>query len=1086
MVIKIDSLLGQLKKYGILSHTLNITKGDYTKTVLYPLTDSRELSGFSSSELRREQTTAELPSFICIRGNSYDGHEYADQIVRKGVNVLIVEKELTHLSLNNEVKQIIVFNSRKALASLAVLYFNDPSAKLRLIGVTGTNGKTSIVKIIESILIKNGMSAGTIGTLGYSINGEHFPLERTTPDITELNQILKEMVNKDVKYVVMEVSSHSLNLDRVYCLKFDLAIFTNLTRDHLDFHSTMENYYLAKKKLFTYLKEKNGVALINTDDSYGKRLFREIASPKYSISIKKLQDKAIEQSSNSYDEQAEVSFSLIKNDLSETDFELKFNESFADEILNEKRTLFRISTPLLGEHNAFNLSAAISTVKLINNEIALEKIISSLPTSISGRLQRVENQSGFSCYIDYAHTPDAIENVCKTLRSILSGIFAPQNSEVSFKAQRRLITVVGAGGDRDRGKRKEITDSALKYSDLVILTSDNPRKENPAVILFDMVEHLPLSARYWIVTNRREAIKTAVSLAAKEDVVLIAGKGHENYQELAEERIPFNDYQEAQNAILRRDKGNKPKSSSEQGTNLFNKIDYEEASPSTIKLTIPLDLLQLRLLMGFCSINTFSATRKKQNQPQQMCDCLRSYDPVLSKEILSSQNRKISYVSSDTRTINNDSVFFALKGENFDGHDFVSEALKFENNWAVVDEDYVFPKKSSQSEGSFPDNSQPAFEEDAHSSPEKLLIRVSDTQTAFGILAKKYRSLFKAEVIAITGSSGKSTTKEYCYNILSRKSNVLKNHANENNLLGVSKTILRLKPETDYAIIEIGSNHFGEIKVLADTCQPDIGIITNIGPSHLEFFGDLIGVFREKSSMLKKVKKFALIPANHELFDKLAGNLIRIDFERKKYLSYLEKVVGVELISIDKERSVFLIDQEKYSIASDIKFNVYNAAFAVVLALKLSLSKTEIQVGLEDSLPLKDRMEVFESGGRTVISDCYNANPVSMKAAIDYWLAYEPERSHVAILGDMLELGENSASFHREIGEYLREHISNTGEQPRIIGVGNQARHFGGDQFFKNTAELISSGFLDSVDKKAVILLKASHGVHLEKIKGRL
>lgn len=1090
--IEISIILERLKRKNLLINTRHLTENDYSRKLAYPQIDTRKISELhkakrvtdiseNDSVISPADNNSAIIPFLCIRGSLYDGHDYIEQVIEKGIELLIVDEEwLENQSLKN-VKQIVVTDTRKTLAVLASLFYDDPSGKLFLIGVTGTNGKTSIVKIIESVLLKQGVSAGSIGTLGYTMNGLHYETERTTPDITELHQILSEMITEGIRYVVMEVSSHALKLNRVYGIKFDIAVFTNLSREHLDFHTDMEDYYQSKKLLFSYLRENNGIAVINIDDDYGKNLYLDYTGEKYSVSAYS----------------GDLVYTTKKRSFSETVFDIRSSNKLLSKITGQSLlSNFSIHTPLLGEHNAFNISVAYTAVMLTNECFAADSVIKSLPNMIRGRLERVESPAGCNCFIDYAHTPDAIENSCKTLRSIMyeqsDSLYSDIRNEnlngLSKALHRvgRLICVIGAGGDRDKGKRKEMTEAALKYSDLVIITSDNPRKESPESIIRDMVNGIDLYANYWIVVNREEAIETAILLADEEDVVLIAGKGHETYQVFANRTIVFNDYEVALKYL---------KASQTRAETLLQEERSDPVasegithSPATVELSIPIDPLQLALLLN-----------------ESRCADDLSYDKSIN------ENREmLRAVSTDSRTIKMNSLFVALKGEKFDGHNYVLEVLKEETNTAIVGDSYQLSDNQKQLQ--------------------QRLIRVKDTQTAYSKIARKYRSLFQSTVIAITGSSGKTTTKEYCYNILSTSGWVLKNYANENNIIGVSKTLLRLTPEHDYAVIEIGSNRLGEIGVLADTCNPDIGIITNIGPSHLEFFGDLNGVFREKTALLNRDLKLAIVPLNSSYFDKLEGKFLRVGISEDKSKiqvssvteqpdSVLTKNISFpsglrEIIILDKDNSgsLFEINQERYRVPSGIVFNILNAAYAVTLAQAIGIDPESIRAGLKMPLVIEDRMQVFQSGKRTIISDCYNANPVSMKAAIDYWLAFKQESSHVAVLGDMLELGSKSVYYHSEIGRFLSEKSSELKQDTVILTVGNFAMHYCSaieseesnnsmvknkslkreklsgvrHYHFSNVEDLLRFDFDALIDKKAVILLKASHGIHLEKLKGRL
>src|SRR5690554_1608164 len=885
-IIKVSEILEKLREKELLIRTREISPKTLFNSMKYPITDTRELEKRADTP---KETSSFLP-YICIEGTVYDGHTFIGQAVQSGIRLFIVEKE----QKRDDIMQIIVKDSRKTLAVISNLFFDYPSSKLFMIGITGTNGKTSILRLIESVLSKLGKSVGSIGTLGYMINGEHHELERTTPDIKELHSILDETVLNGVQYVIMEVSSHALKLNRVFELKYNLAIFTNLTRDHLDFHPDMEDYYLGKKMLFDNL---NGPALINTDDSYGARLFSEFTGEKYAIST------------NNYSN-SDIRYKIHQSNLFETRFQLEFKGDYREKFVLQRANSsdFIIETPLLGSHNAFNITAALAAVNIITETFS-DDTIAHLPDRLCGRLERVKNDIGLACFIDYAHTPEAIISVCKTIKEGL------ENTGKNNHKKGRIICVIGAGGDRDRGKRKEMTDAAFRYADLVIITTDNPRKENPADIICDMVQDYDPISNYWIAIDRRTAIEIAVSLAQIDDAILITGKGHEKYQEFSRERISFDDYKIAQQAIAKRVMMVKT------AENLSDQTDINGYSPATIEVSIPLELMQVRLLLenNDYLAEELSWGRKKEEKQYRISRNQKRIEKLRS-EGLTIDRKLFTAVSTDTRTIKDNTLFIALKGNTFNGHDYVESALANRSNWAIVAQD-------------FPPYDNPDLD--------RRIIRVKSTIKAYATLAKKYRNLFHATLIAITGSSGKTTTKEYCSNILSVTHRVLKNIANENNLLGVAKTLFRLSPSHDYAVLEIGSNQVGEIELLADTCQPDIGMVINIGPSHLEFFHDLNGVFKEKSALLKRDLILRFIPGDDDFFSHFNDQYIRVSLADDSH--HNNKHYHVEIISQTRDMSIFKIEGNTYSISSGTRFNVLNAAFAIVLARAVGLESESIQ-----------------------------------------------------------------------------------------------------------------------------------------------
>ena len=926
-MIDYKAVVKTLKDTGLFVKTFNEDKNAYFSKIE---TDSRQID-------RND-------IFICIKGFQTDGHIFAAEAEEKGAKLFIIQRKL-----ESKTPQILVKNTRKSAAVLAKLCFDDPSKKFKLVGITGTNGKTTVSYLIENILRQNGKKTGLIGTYGYFINGKEYKTERTTPDILELNRIFEKMNSEDVKYVVMEVSSHALALDRVYGINFDVALFTNLTQEHLDFHKNLDDYAETKFKLFLYLEDSSGVAFINVDDAYGDRLYKNLKCEKYSLSF----------------EEADFVIQNCKYLIDLSSFELIY-----------KNEILKVNTNLIGRHNVFNVSSAIAIIKKIAPDISSDSILKYIknifPTK--GRLENVSINKKINVFIDYAHTPDALKNVLKSL---------------SYFTKGRLICVFGAGGERDKRKRPKMLDAALEFADLSIITNDNPRYEEPADIIRDIVGNTEIDAPYWITRDRKIAIQTAINLAKEDDIVLIAGKGHETYQEVKGKKLHLNDKEVAQSTLIAKE------------------LKDDE-------LSIPIDPLQLEYVFG------------------QKLD-------IASEDVL-------RFVSTDSRTIQDNSLFFALKGENFDGHDFIKEVQKKKNCWVVVQKEF----KSSN----------------------RKLIRVEDTLEALGLLAQKYKSLFNVTTIAITGSFGKTTTKEYIYNILIDQASTLKTYSNENNLIGLPKTIFKLKPEHKYAILELGSNQFGEIAKLTEISNPDIGIVTAVGPCHLEFLKDENGVYQEKSALLRSNLKLKLFPGDDDRFKELEGITFGEGLQNNYRISKVSRLVKETKFSVNNDNFIIPTPFDKYSL---------NAAIAVALSSELGISKANIQEGLNKPLQISLRMEIQKSGNKTLLIDCYNANPDSMKAAINFWVEFQKGKPHIAILGDMLELGELREKLHKDVWKLLSEK-----EYHQIISVGELARYYQADQHFNNVDELISSDILKILDNDAVILLKASHGIELEKIIGRI
>jgi len=422
--------------------------------------------------------------FVCIKGGSFDGHNAAAEMLEKGAAAVVVERDM---GLGD--RQIIVDNSRDFYGKLCAAWFGHPERKLKLIGVTGTNGKTTITNVVKHILTVNGHKTGLIGTIRNEIGDEIVHTENTTPMAYELMELFDKMVKAECEYVVMEVSSFALVQKRIGCSHFDVALFTNLTQDHLDYHNDMENYYQAKKLLF----EKCDVAICNTDDEYGKRLYDEISCEKYSFGT-----------SNDSDYYA----SRMKLKASGSSFWLCFSE---------KSHLVKSKMP--GAFNVSNLTAAIAIC--LNIGIGIEAVINAIENycGVRGRCEIIPTDRDFTVICDYAHTPDAIKNILKSVKEYTDG---------------KLICLFGCGGNRDSGKRPKMAAAASEYADKLIITSDNPRDEEPDEIIKDILAGVKENVSYEVIADRKEAIYSALRNAHNGDVIVLAGKGHEDYQVLAD------------------------------------------------------------------------------------------------------------------------------------------------------------------------------------------------------------------------------------------------------------------------------------------------------------------------------------------------------------------------------------------------------------------------------------------------------------------------------------------------------------------------------------------------------------------------
>jgi UDP-N-acetylmuramoyl-L-alanyl-D-glutamate--2,6-diaminopimelate ligase len=436
--------------------------------------------------------------FFAIKGENSDGHKYIPEAIKKGATAVVVEKYIQNL----EVPQIKVNNTKLALSIAAANFYNNPSEKLKVTGITGTNGKTTVVHLLNAIFKNAGIHRGTIGTLGYTVEDEHYPTNLTTPDSITLQQILNKMVENSISHIAMEVSSHSLDLKRVEGIKFIGGVFTNLTQDHLDYHKTMDNYADAKSKLFEKVPQ-NGFLVCNIDDPYSYKFIQAAKAPISTISIS---------NENAY-------------------FKWKKGGSLSpriEGIVNSPIGDIEISCPLKGEYNLMNILSAIAvSVNLGIKPKTITKALQNV-SFVPGRLQEISRPGFPQIFIDYAHTPDAIENVLKTLKDIL-----PDGS--------RLIALFGCGGDRDRNKRPKMAKAVELFTDIAVLTSDNPRYEDPIKIIEETEKGFSNKMNYKKIPDRKEAILWALDNASPKDIVVLLGKGHEIYIEVEGIRYPFNE-----------------------------------------------------------------------------------------------------------------------------------------------------------------------------------------------------------------------------------------------------------------------------------------------------------------------------------------------------------------------------------------------------------------------------------------------------------------------------------------------------------------------------------------------------------------
>lgn len=885
------------------------------------------------SSLCYDSTKCEPGSlFVALRGTQTDGHRYLADAVSRGARVVIHE---TPFVPPPGVAALRVADSRLSLAKISAGYFRNPSAGIALIGVTGTNGKTTVTYLLESILQAAGLKVGVMGTVNYRYDGRSFPAPHTTPESYEFQRILREMADRGVSHAIAEVSSHALALKRVDGADFDLAIFTNLSQDHLDYHQGMEGYFQAKKRLFSEVlpggaKAARARGVVNGEDPWGRRLLTETLLP---IVTYGMTDRS--------------QVFAARYDLSLAGIAASIRGTFAP---------LEIQSSLTGKYNLENILAACAASQALGIEPRhIEEGIGAL-TKAPGRLERVSRADETTVFVDYAHTEDALLNVLSNLRQFRKG---------------RIITVFGCGGDRDREKRPKMGAAATGLSDLTVVTSDNPRSEDPAKIIGQIeagidrgkikkispVEASSASPAYLVVQDRRQAIEWAINQAEAADIVLIAGKGHEDCQIIGRERFHFDDRLVAREVLDRR-----------------MRIAGGELSvhPGEEALSEPLPHLSVREILEA------TGGRLRQGDASGV----------------------FRGISTDSRTVLAGNLFIPLVGERFDGHAFIGQVVAAGAGGVLCREGAIKNPVATEA---------------------GAIIEVPDTLTALGDLANFWRMRLPVRVIAITGSAGKTTTKEMLAGILELARPTLKTSGNFNNLVGLPLTIFRLRAHHELAVLELGMNTRGEIRRLTRIAEPDIGLITNVGPAHLENLKSLEMIREEKGDLFRNMSSEGTAIINR---DDEAVRIIERSWSGRRVTFSLAgeaEVTASDVLPAGNQGAEFLLrigkEARRVKLSVPGMHNVRNALAAAACARACGIDLDLICRGLNGFVTGAGRFCVspLESGS-FLIDDCYNANPASMREALETISRLKGAHQAIAIMGDMLELGDESEGYHEEMG----------------------------------------------------------------------
>ncbi len=927
--------------------------------------------------------------FFALPGTDRDGTDFISQALKKGAVAVVVPEYFAERAETQVPEGTVLLSSdepRTALGQIADAFFNHPSRAVKVIGITGTNGKTTCSFLLERILLSSGSKYSLTGTIIQKTGTRSNTSSITTPDVVSFQRFLAETAREEAEYALVEVSSHGLIQARVEGCRFEAAIFTNLSHDHLDYHGDMEEYFQAKRLLFTRYKPR--LAVINIDDKWGRKLWDEYQGPKVSYG---------------FSEKCMVAPAKYEISASGIEAEIKLGNRH-----------LAINSPLMGSHNLYNILAAAAAADGLG--IGLNHIREGIESlrSVPGRLEKISSYD-ITALVDYAHTPHALQNVLEGLRSLKTG---------------RVITVIGCGGDRDRTKRPEMAKIAAELSDFTIFTSDNPRTESAEAILEDMLSGVSrdLMAKVEVVKERRQAIFRAVSLARPKDMVLVAGKGHEDYQIIGKTKFPFDDRKVLKEALETRQNPGRQHTCKER----------------------------LNITIG-------------------------KLEKILSGKLLSGRSDTMfSSVCTDSRTIKPGQLFWALRGENFDGHAFVQASAARKAAGAVVE------YKPEGLPGEFP------------------IIQVRDSLESLGDFAAWYKRAIGANVFAITGSCGKTTTKELVLSVLKTSFNASGTRGNFNNLIGLPLTILSLEPGTQWAVLEMGTNLPGEIDRLCKIAGPKAGLITCIRPVHLEGLGTLENIALEKTTLFRSLPEegTAVVNLDDPMLTthisaikcrRLTGYTTRVIKRDKRF----EKLVVLnDLVQGPQGLEVRLdICGEPVTIKSRLfgRINSVNILAAAAAGAALGIDTRLIKEGIENVKAPSGRMHTRNlPGGWLLMDDSYNANPSSVKAAMEAISEIALDKKKTFVLGDMLELGPRAREFHWQTGQQAA-----ACRPDLLLAVGNLAEHLADGALaadlpksriftFESADSLLKwmaqdpAGFFNG--SRRAVLVKASRGIGLEKV----
>ena len=962
-----------------------------------------------AGSLDKEITSVEFDSrkvssgslFVCVKGFTVDGHTFAANAAEQGASALAIDinrdgmpdSDFISLSEKYGLTVIEINDTHKYLSDLCANFYDHPENKLEVFGITGTKGKTTTAFMLREILEKAGKETGLIGTVCNIIAGEKIHASHTTPESRDFYGMMSDMADKGSEALVMEVSSQGLKLDRVRGIRYKTAAFTNLYEDHIapNEHPDMEDYISCKLKIFDICD----TGILNADCAIAGRV-ADYCKDKVKLITYGIDGDADFVARNLRPER--------RGHVTGTVFELDSDYFKGD-----------IFVALPGKFNVYNALCAICTaytegIDITAVKTALENI------SVPGRMQPVENNFGVNILVDYAHNAAALESVLNTLKEYTEG---------------RIITVFGCGGNRSRTRRFEMGEVSGNLSDYTIITSDNPRNEEPDAIIADIVTGISKTdGKYEIEADRSKAIRLSIDMAKEGDTVIIAGKGHEDYQIFANETIHFDDCEHAVAAV-------------------------KEREGKSVMFTLE----EVKKAVGGKLIS-------KRN------------------EIVFATSIEVKGVSTDTRTIKEGELFIALPGENFDANKFLGKAMEL-GACALMTND----------ESAIPDGA--------------VAILVNNTVEALGLLANHYRFKLGCKVIAVTGSVGKTSTRTMITEVLKTGLKVHSTEKNNNNEIGMSKTILSAPLDSEVIVVEMGMRGLGQISYLTKIARPDIAIITNIGYSHIEILETKDNIMKAKMEICEGLTDGGIVAVNSDdrkLFDTcvkelpinnfIAGIQVRDDDDLPCPL-----VVSATDVKETETGMAFGVClnrmgvRSEFTIPLDIKMYgesyIRNALFAIFCAYMTGITKTpEMQQKIADTISNRSAMDgrgaITETKRYLVMNDAYNASPESMENAFLNFSRKAKGHRKVLALGGMLELGKQAPGLHELTGKSCAAY-----DFDRVFITGENADEFiKGAHMIDMKLEIVKCKDTADVEKHLndyvrdgdALLFKASHSFGFEKV----